>query len=539
LGETSGVQAQIRTKLHRVPLRKAKAFTQKSAMRNSRNTFFRADLLRYASVMGARGLLFLAVICTELLFSSNADGRILIGNIETFESSMVQSDFVVCGKIEREAAFDSLAISPRPFWLRADEVLKGKSFQRTRLFGPTEQIRGLIGHKMLFCVKTLLAGNPPDLMPVAIFPLEENVPTNLWSFETPSQDWAALHQPAIVLQIAREVLADPRAASGHARDINVGSMILPRIARTERLLIAETNSEFPQVRFQTARALAEFNSPQSIAALKRLLDDPACVHKGGPDRIFYFVREAASESLFTLGVPVARRTVEDTTFSCLQISGPLLRTILGIGVTLLGGCWAVLYVVLRRKRLMWFGIVLRVVLCVTLLAFAFEPDTRQALVLGGGFRQEFEISQGKLQYSLLRESSSARGLMLVTPNPEWDVLSAVSSMDEWSTDSTYDFSLVERKADLRRDWRDFQFESGSTHDSMGVPSAYFTTEVPIFWIVGALLLVPILQLLVAAPRKYRQYKRHRSGLCERCGYDLRASNGLCPECGERNVLKAV
>jgi hypothetical protein len=37
----------------------------------------------------------------------------------------------------------------------------------------------------------------------------------------------------------------------------------------------------------------------------------------------------------------------------------------------------------------------------------------------------------------------------------------------------------------------------------------------------------------ALHNKTREFLRHRKGLCARCGYDLRASNSVCPECGER------
>jgi predicted Zn-ribbon and HTH transcriptional regulator len=48
------------------------------------------------------------------------------------------------------------------------------------------------------------------------------------------------------------------------------------------------------------------------------------------------------------------------------------------------------------------------------------------------------------------------------------------------------------------------------------------------WVAVALLLpLPAYRLRALL----RARRRHRSGLCPRCGYDLRASPGRCPECG--------
>ena len=61
------------------------------------------------------------------------------------------------------------------------------------------------------------------------------------------------------------------------------------------------------------------------------------------------------------------------------------------------------------------------------------------------------------------------------------------------------------------------------------------------WMVG---ISPwrVLELLAVAPvvavarrgwRKLRKWKRARDGLCAGCGYDLRATPDVCPECGMR------
>ncbi len=49
------------------------------------------------------------------------------------------------------------------------------------------------------------------------------------------------------------------------------------------------------------------------------------------------------------------------------------------------------------------------------------------------------------------------------------------------------------------------------------------------WIPALLLAIMPARLVFI---RYRGRRRLRRGLCARCGYDLRASTGRCPECGE-------
>ena len=50
-----------------------------------------------------------------------------------------------------------------------------------------------------------------------------------------------------------------------------------------------------------------------------------------------------------------------------------------------------------------------------------------------------------------------------------------------------------------------------------------------FWAIVLALALPAGWL---GRRTYVQSRRRRLGLCARCGYDLRASEGKCPECGD-------
>jgi hypothetical protein len=51
-------------------------------------------------------------------------------------------------------------------------------------------------------------------------------------------------------------------------------------------------------------------------------------------------------------------------------------------------------------------------------------------------------------------------------------------------------------------------------------------------VVGALVVafLALLVFVVGAWRQRRYHARLRSGLCVRCGYDIRANRDACPEC---------
>ena len=58
-------------------------------------------------------------------------------------------------------------------------------------------------------------------------------------------------------------------------------------------------------------------------------------------------------------------------------------------------------------------------------------------------------------------------------------------------------------------------------------------------LVEATLLLPFAWLVWAVGERIRRARLRRSGYCVRCGYDLRASKGRCPECGTPIPVKAA
>ena len=72
------------------------------------------------------------------------------------------------------------------------------------------------------------------------------------------------------------------------------------------------------------------------------------------------------------------------------------------------------------------------------------------------------------------------------------------------------------------DLRPLQFGNQSKPDR-----GAFELYVP-FWFLSAVFLVMPMSFVVRLARDRRRRREHR---CARCGYDLRASAGRCPECG--------
>ena len=70
-----------------------------------------------------------------------------------------------------------------------------------------------------------------------------------------------------------------------------------------------------------------------------------------------------------------------------------------------------------------------------------------------------------------------------------------------------------------------------TVNAFGLHGEYSVTAP--FWLAALIFTVYPALAFIRGP--LRRYRRRKLGLCVTCGYDLRGSSDLCPECGE--VLK--
>lgn len=82
---------------------------------------------------------------------------------------------------------------------------------------------------------------------------------------------------------------------------------------------------------------------------------------------------------------------------------------------------------------------------------------------------------------------------------------------------------------VERYWRTpvFTLRAGA---SPNIPMTYWDVIVPLWLPAAFAAVLPVYALTIARTRRLRE-KRARAGLCVRCGYDLRATPGRCPECG--------
>jgi hypothetical protein len=62
-----------------------------------------------------------------------------------------------------------------------------------------------------------------------------------------------------------------------------------------------------------------------------------------------------------------------------------------------------------------------------------------------------------------------------------------------------------------------------------------TLSVPFWFVLVCFAIAPAMRLM----HELRRRSRGKPGLCAKCGYDLRASSGQCPECGTPNVVVVV
>jgi hypothetical protein len=108
------------------------------------------------------------------------------------------------------------------------------------------------------------------------------------------------------------------------------------------------------------------------------------------------------------------------------------------------------------------------------------------------------------------------GIVIVTREQLWG--------DRWGTD-------VERGRAYALTGSDVTTWARSPQGARSPQLQFAMASVPHWIVATACALPPLAWLALVVPKRIRQRRRRRLGLCLACGYDLRESPEKCPECG--------
>ena len=79
------------------------------------------------------------------------------------------------------------------------------------------------------------------------------------------------------------------------------------------------------------------------------------------------------------------------------------------------------------------------------------------------------------------------------------------------------------------------FDATEVHHTDAPRVWYRPTPLLLFCVAAAAAALPV-RWCVVHSREYKLRSRRATGLCPRCGYDLRATPERCPECGAAGVM---
>lgn len=163
----------------------------------------------------------------------------------------------------------------------------------------------------------------------------------------------------------------------------------------------------------------------------------------------------------------------------------------------------------RTLRILRAGFaLLSLLLCIASLVFWMRSHRISDSFTLGPFPGKWSISTNHGRLSLTRERTWLEPA---------DVKSGIKPL-------TYERSFAGFGSKQSQDSRTWQGQSRRTIPYETILKSYF---VPLWFCFGLFLILPFIDSL----RLSRYIHRRGRGLCLRCGYDMRASGGKCPECG--------
>ena len=130
-------------------------------------------------------------------------------------------------------------------------------------------------------------------------------------------------------------------------------------------------------------------------------------------------------------------------------------------------------------------------------------------------------------YVLVDDSRTRHGDPPAKLDHEYRTLHPSSTADENSTPALFRFMSANAPGSRATEWRWLGF----VHATQSMPgSDRLFVRLPLWPIWAICALFPAARLWGFLRNRGRS-RRTRTGLCPRCGYDLRATPGRCPECG--------
>ena len=166
-----------------------------------------------------------------------------------------------------------------------------------------------------------------------------------------------------------------------------------------------------------------------------------------------------------------------------------------------------------KRRLLDIMALLSVLLCVLLIA-AWVVTRTQSLML---------LWLGSAPTERYLAFADRRGVELVRIVPLWAPARTLQDHQSWHS---------QHSPEVKFHWLGFEArvtpvaQSRKQYDPVILGSAYSLT-IPYGPLCAGSLMMPIFRLVTAI----RARRRIPDGHCLTCGYDLRASQGRCPECG--------
>jgi hypothetical protein len=144
--------------------------------------------------------------------------------------------------------------------------------------------------------------------------------------------------------------------------------------------------------------------------------------------------------------------------------------------------------------------------------------------------QQWRADAGGTYRATFRTLTSGRGVVgidLTALTTAFPATSDAKPRFTWARADASQFRLPEETF-----WNRVGFGYVSeTQSTQGLKDSTVTTRaywLPHWLLAGAASLVPLRWAIALVTRA----RRRRRGLCARCGYDVRVSQGRCPECGE-------